>query len=59
LLELDTKPGEAVLIVEFFEDVDERLALLEKRKLGLRTRILETPDEAELVWALRRRDCRF
>jgi FAD/FMN-containing dehydrogenase/Fe-S oxidoreductase len=54
LLELDTKPGEAVLIVEFFEDVDERLALLEKRKLGLRTRILETPDEAELVWSLRK-----
>ena len=54
LLELDTKPGEAILIVEFFQEVDERLALLEKRKLGLRTRILETPDEAELVWALRK-----
>ena len=37
LLELDAKPCEAILIVEFFEDVAERLALLEKRKLGLRT----------------------
>jgi len=54
LLELDTKPCEAILIVEFFEDVDERLALLEKRKLGLRQRILQTPDEAELVWSLRK-----
>ncbi len=54
LLELDTRPCESVLIVEFFEDVDERLALLAKRKLGLRRRILETPDEAELVWALRK-----
>ncbi|MGO8836148.1 MAG: FAD-binding and (Fe-S)-binding domain-containing protein [Limisphaerales bacterium] len=54
LLELDTKPCEAILIVEFFEDVDERLALLGKRKLGLRRRILETPDEAELAWAVRK-----
>ena len=54
LLELDTKPCEAILIVEFFEDVDERLALLGKRKLGLRRRILETPDEAALVWSLRK-----
>ncbi|MGD0253840.1 MAG: FAD-binding oxidoreductase, partial [Verrucomicrobiota bacterium] len=54
LLELDTKPCEAILIVEFFEDVPERLALLEKRKLGLRQRILQTPDEAGLVWAMRK-----
>ena len=54
LLELDTKPCEAILIVEFFEDVPGRLALLEKRKLGLRQRILETPDEAGLVWAMRK-----
>ncbi len=54
LLELDAKPCEAILIVEFFEDVDERLALLGKRKLGLRQRILQTPDEAELVWSLRK-----
>ncbi len=54
LLELDTRPCEAILIVEFFEDVPERLALLEKRKLGLRRRILETPDEADLVWAMRK-----
>ena len=54
LLELDTKPCESILIVEFFEDVPERLALLEKRRLGLRTRILETPEEAGLVWAMRK-----
>ncbi|MGD0743627.1 MAG: FAD-linked oxidase C-terminal domain-containing protein [Verrucomicrobiota bacterium] len=54
LLELDTKPCEAILIVEFFEDVPERLAQLKKRKLGLRNLILETPDEAALVWAMRK-----
>ncbi len=54
LLELDTKPCEAILIVEFFEDVQDRLAQLKKRKLGLRNLILETPDEAGLVWAMRK-----
>ena len=44
LLELDVKPCEAILIVEFFEDVHDRLAQLEKRKLGLRQLILRTPD---------------
>lgn len=54
LLELDARPCEAILIVEFFEDIDDCLALLEKRKLGLRRRILETPEEANLVWSLRK-----
>ena len=55
LLELDTQPCESILIVEFFNDeVPERLALLAKRKLGLRTRILRTQAEANLVWALRK-----
>ena len=54
LLELDAKPCEAILIVEFFEDADDRLAQLQKRKLGLRKLILRTQAEADLVWALRK-----
>ncbi len=54
LLELDAKPCEAILIVEFFEGAREKLASLEKRNLGLRKRILETDAEANLVWALRK-----
>ncbi len=54
LLELDAKPCEAILIVEFFEDVRGRLAALGKRTLGLRKRILQTDAEASLVWALRK-----
>ena len=55
LLELDSKPCESILIVEFFEDnVPERLALLEKKNLGLRTRILKSEAEANLVWYLRK-----
>jgi FAD/FMN-containing dehydrogenase/Fe-S oxidoreductase len=54
LLELDARPCESILIVEFFEDVRERLALLVKRRMGLRTLILHTQAEADLVWAMRK-----
>jgi FAD/FMN-containing dehydrogenase/Fe-S oxidoreductase len=54
LLELDVKPCESILIVEFFEHAKERLALLKKKKLGLRRIILKTQAEADLVWSVRK-----
>jgi len=51
LLELDFKPCQSLLVVEFFEDAEDRLAALAKRKLGLRRTILRNPREANLVWA--------
>jgi FAD/FMN-containing dehydrogenase/Fe-S oxidoreductase len=54
LLELDAKPCESILIVEFFANVKERLALLKKKKLGLRQLILRTQAEANLVWSVRK-----
>ena len=54
LLELDTRPCQAILIVEFFGDAEDRLAQLKKRSLGLRKLILQTPAEAGLVWAMRK-----
>jgi FAD/FMN-containing dehydrogenase/Fe-S oxidoreductase len=54
LLELDSRPCGSILIVEFFADVPDRLAHLQKRKLGLRQLILRTPAEADLVWAMRK-----
>jgi Fe-S oxidoreductase len=54
LLELDAQPCEAILIVEFFGDVADRLAALEKKQLGLRKRILKSAAEMNLVWELRK-----
>ena len=54
LLELEHKPCQSILVVEFFEDVEERLAALAKRQLGLRTLLLQTSAEAGLVWAMRK-----
>jgi len=54
LLELDTQPCEAILIVEFYDDVAERLSTLESRKIGLRKKILTDPAQMNLVWSVRK-----
>jgi FAD/FMN-containing dehydrogenase/Fe-S oxidoreductase len=54
LLELDSDPCESILLVEFYEDVAERLSLLQFRRLGLRTKILTDPHEMDLVWSVRK-----
>ncbi len=54
LLELDFKPCQAILIVELFDGVEDRLAMLAKRKLGLRTLIIRSASEMNLVWSLRK-----
>ena len=54
LMDLDQRPCESILAVEFFDDVQDRLAEVESRQLGMRTLILKTPKEASLVWALRK-----
>lgn len=54
LLELDQRPCEAFLIVEFYEDVAARLAEVARRNLGLRTLPLRGAAEQQLVWGLRK-----
>lgn len=54
LLELDHKPCQSILAVEFFDEVDGPLAALAKRKLGLRQTILRSQTEANLIWSLRK-----
>lgn len=54
LLGLDEHPCESLLLVEFFEDVDDRLAQVADLGLGDRTIICAGEAEQELVWELRR-----
>src|SRR5438270_6917033 len=54
LMELDTKPCEALLLIEFYDDVDERLSILQKRNFGLRTKICRQQNEMDLVWMVRK-----
>jgi len=54
LLELETQPCAAILIVEFYDDVAERLSTLESRNIGLRVKILTDPAQMNLVWSVRK-----
>jgi FAD/FMN-containing dehydrogenase/Fe-S oxidoreductase len=55
LMELDTNPCAAILIVEFYdENVADRLAALQARRLGLRSKIMRSAREMDLVWAVRK-----
>jgi len=55
LMELDEKPCDAILIVEFYDDnVAERLSTLQSRNLGLRTTICRDAREMNLAWAVRK-----
>ena len=61
LLDLDTAPCEAVLIVEFYEgddvdgeSVDDSLAAFRGLRLGLRSQVCTDAAEMAMVWALRK-----
>jgi len=54
LLEADARPCAALLLVEFYEDVQDRLAALEQRHLGLRRKLITDAAQMNLVWALRK-----
>ena len=54
LLELDAKPCESILIVEFYDDITERLSTLQSRKIGVRTKIVTDPAQMNLVWSVRK-----
>ncbi|HOX56201.1 MAG TPA: FAD-linked oxidase C-terminal domain-containing protein [Candidatus Paceibacterota bacterium] len=53
LLELEHKPCQSILMVEFFDDVEDRLAALATRHLGLRKLIVKGQAEANLIRSLR------
>src|SRR5256886_1297797 len=54
LLELGAKPCESILIVEFYDEVAERLSILQSRKIGMRTKIVTDPAQMNLVWSVRK-----
>ena len=54
LLDLDAQPCAAILIVEFFAGAKDKLAQLQKRRLGRRQLILKNEGERNLVWAMRK-----
>ncbi len=54
LMQLDEKPCESILIVEFFENIDDKLDELSGRNVGQRRLICKEPAEQELVLSVRK-----
>ncbi len=54
LLELDEKPCEGILLVEFYDHIEEKLQQVQQRKLGRRSLLCKTEKEKALVWHLRK-----
>jgi FAD/FMN-containing dehydrogenase/Fe-S oxidoreductase len=54
LLGLDEAQHKAILIVEFYDDIDDRIAMLAARDIGVRKLIVKAPREMEMVWSLRK-----
>ena len=54
LLELESKPCESILIVEFYEDVAERLSVLQSKKSGCAQRFITDPAQMNMVWSVRK-----
>jgi FAD/FMN-containing dehydrogenase/Fe-S oxidoreductase len=54
LLGLDADPAPSCLIVEFFDDADDKLSMLESLKPGRRRLAVRGAAEMELVWGLRK-----
>ena len=54
LLELDTQPCEAILLVEFFDGVKDKLAALQQMNLGLHRAAFTDEEEMEAIWGLRK-----
>ena len=54
LMELDEKPCESILIVEFFEDIEDKLNELSAKNVGQRKMVCRTPEEQALVMGVRK-----
>lgn len=54
LLRLDDEPCESILIVEFYDDVADRLAAIAERRLGLRSMQVTDPHQMTKIWDLRK-----
>ncbi|HOJ34872.1 MAG TPA: FAD-linked oxidase C-terminal domain-containing protein [Candidatus Hydrogenedentes bacterium] len=54
LLRLDEEPCEAILIVEFYDDVADRVEAAVRRGLGMRSMKVTDAKEMDMVWGLRK-----
>ena len=54
LLQLDDHPCEALLLVEFFDDVEEKLNALSGLRIGIRRDTFQVETDMDAIWGLRK-----
>jgi FAD/FMN-containing dehydrogenase/Fe-S oxidoreductase len=54
MMDLDARPAEAILAVEFFDDVEDKLAGVAAKRLTNRGLLLRDPAQAALFWQVRK-----
>jgi FAD/FMN-containing dehydrogenase/Fe-S oxidoreductase len=54
LLDLDDQPCEAILLVEFFEDITDKLNAMKQKNLGLRSSVFLKDEDQNHIWGLRK-----
>jgi FAD/FMN-containing dehydrogenase/Fe-S oxidoreductase len=54
MLGLEAQPCESILAVEFFDDIEDKLAAVEARRLTTRSLLVREPAEAALFWSVRK-----
>jgi FAD/FMN-containing dehydrogenase/Fe-S oxidoreductase len=54
LLDLDRQPCQSILVVEFFDNIDDKLAMFSRSNWGSRRMIIRSEADAALVWGLRK-----
>jgi FAD/FMN-containing dehydrogenase/Fe-S oxidoreductase len=54
LLELDDQPCEALLLVEFFDDIASKLETLKQKKIGLRSSVFLDSEDQTHIWGMRK-----
>jgi len=53
-LEVDAYPCEAMLVVEFYDEVADKLSAFSGRAIGLRRKVCSDPSLMDMVWELRK-----
>ena len=54
MMDLDANPCESILCVEFFDNIEDKLAAVQAKRLTNRTLLIRDPAQAALFWLVRK-----
>ena len=54
MMDLDANPCESILCVEFFDNIEDKLAAVQAKRLTKRSLLIRDPEQAALFWMVRK-----